>query len=68
MFLYLLVSLGGHGQVQPVENIVDLLALHLGVNTVGEEPVAGLRDTHRETRITPGHEGKIQTQVTKTHL
>lgn len=42
---HLLVSLGGHGQVEPVENIVDLLALHLGVDTMGQEPVTGLRNT-----------------------
>lgn len=43
--IYLLVSLGGHGQVEPVENVVDLLALHLGLDTVGEEVVAGLANT-----------------------
>lgn len=41
---YLLISLGGHGQVEPVENIVDLLALHLGLDPVGEEPIAGLKN------------------------
>lgn len=40
---YLLISLGGHGQVEPVENIVNLLALHLGLNTCGEEPIARLK-------------------------
>lgn len=40
--MYLLISLGGHGQVEPVENVVDLLALHLGLDAIGEEPVAGL--------------------------
>lgn len=44
-YIYLLISLGGHGQVEPVENIVDLLALHLGLDTTGEEPVAGLTNT-----------------------
>lgn len=41
---YLLVSLGGHGQVEPVENIVDLLALHLGLDASRQEPVAGLEN------------------------
>lgn len=40
---YLLVPLCGHGQVQPVEDIMDLLALHLGVDTVSEELVTSLR-------------------------
>lgn len=40
----LLIPLGGHGQVQPVENIVDLLALHLGVDAMSEELVARLKE------------------------
>lgn len=31
--IYLLVPLGGHGQVEPVQNVVHLLALHLGLDT-----------------------------------
>lgn len=43
--IYLLVPFGGHGQVESVENIVHLLALHLGLDTGGEEAIAGLRNT-----------------------
>ena len=57
--IYLLVSLGGHGQVEPVENVMDLLALHLWVDTVGEEPVAGLRHKH-------GHEWRHARSKPKT--
>ena len=35
--------------MEPVQDVVDLLALHLGVDTVGEEPVAGLTHTHTQT-------------------
>lgn len=40
--LYLLVPLGGHGQVKPVQDVVHLLALHLGLDASRQEAVAGL--------------------------
>lgn len=40
--VYPLVPLGRHGQVEPVQDVVHLLALHLGLDTSGQEPVAGL--------------------------
>lgn len=43
--IYLFISLGGHGQMEPVENIMDFLALHLGLDAIGKEPVTGLTNT-----------------------
>lgn len=40
--LYLLVPLGGHGQVEPVQDVVHLLALHFGLDASRQEAVAGL--------------------------
>lgn len=55
--IHLLISLGRHGQVEPVENIMDLLALHLGLDAVGEETVAGL-----QTRETVSHNVQNKTE------
>lgn len=38
--------------MEPVEDIVDLLALHLGIDPVGEESVAGLENEHKVTHET----------------
>lgn len=45
--IYLLIPFGGHGQVESVENVVDLLAFHLCLNASGEEAVTGLTNTVR---------------------
>lgn len=42
--LYLLVPLGWHGQVEPVQDIMHLLALHFGLDASGQEAVAGLEE------------------------
>lgn len=43
--MYLLVPFCGHGQVQSVENIMDLLTLHLCLDAAGEEAITGLPNT-----------------------
>lgn len=40
--MHLVISFVGHGQVQSVQDIMDLLPLHFGVNTMSEESVTGL--------------------------
>lgn len=57
----LLVPFRGHGEVEAVEDVVDLLALHLRLHAGGEEAVAGLRKAawlaqgHQECTVVVPH-------------
>lgn len=44
---YFLVPFRGHGQVEAVQNVMDLLALHLCLDASGKEAITGLAKAAR---------------------